>query len=203
MKVEENLKFPEKSSKTQEIITEAIESYIQSGNKNHILDLDIFNTFSLKEISDIILEKATKLTESKYCYIAYIDPENKDSVGISFTKMTPECDMYEEMGEARFPVRKEGTYGGLLGYSLDTGKSFYTQDVAIPEAAHGIPEGHIHVKQFLSVPVFSTDRITGQIVVGNSKKDYTDEDLEITEKIAAFYGIVLENLILNKKSKES
>ena len=199
MKVEENLKFPEKSSKTQEIITEAIESYIQSGNKNHILDLDISNTFSLKEISDIILEKATKLTESKYCYVAYIDPENKDSVGISFTKMTPECDMYEEIGEARFPVRKDGTYGGLLGYSLDTGKSFYTQNVATHEAAHGIPEGHIPVKQFLSVPVFSTVKITGQIVVGNPKKDYTDEDIEITEKIAAFYGIVLENIILNKK----
>ncbi len=203
MKVEENLKFPDKSSKTNEIITEAIESYIQSRNKKHIRDLDISNTFSLKEISDIILEEATKLTESKYCYVAYVDPENKDSVGISFTKMTSECDMYEEIGEARFPVRKNGTYGGLLGYSLDTRKSFYTQDVATHEAAHGIPDGHTPIKQFLSVPVFSTSKISGQIVIGNPKKDYTDKDLEITEKIAAFYGLILENIILNKKSKES
>jgi GAF domain-containing protein len=195
MKAEENLKFPDKSSKTREIIIEAIESYVQSRNKNHVQDiLDVSTAFSLKEISDIILKKTTKLTESKYCYVAYVDPKNKDSVGISFTKMTPECDMYEEIGEARFPVRKDGTYGGLLGYSLDTGESIYTQDVTTHEAAHGIPEGHTPVKQFLSVPVFSTGAITGHIVISNPKKDYTDKDLKITEKIAAFYGIVLGKL---------
>jgi GAF domain-containing protein len=195
MKSEENLKFPDKSSKTQEIIIEVIESYVQSEDINHIQDiLDVSTALSLKEISDIILKEATKLTESKYCYVAYVDPENRDSVGISFTKMTPECDMYKKIGEARFPVRKDGTYGGLLGYSLDTGKSFYTQDVTTHEAAHGIPEGHIPVKQFLSVPVFSTDKITGQIVIANPKEDYTDKDLEITEKIADFYGIILEKL---------
>ena len=195
MKSEENLKFPDKSSKTQEIIIEVIESYVQSEDINHIQDiLDVSTALSLKEISDIILKEATKLTESKYCYVAYVDPENKDSVGISFTKMTPECDMYKKVGEARFPVRKDGTYGGLLGYSLDTGKSFYTQNVTIHKAAHGIPEGHTPVKQFLSVPVFSTDKITGQIVIANPKEDYTDKDLEITEKIADFYGIILEKL---------
>ena len=109
--------------------------------------------------------------------------------------MTPECDMYEEIDEARFPVRKDGTYGGLLGYSLNTGKSLYTQNVTTHEAAHRIPEGHTPVKQFLSVPVFSTGELTGQIVRGNPKKDYTDKDLEITEKIAAFKYIL--EIIMN------
>ena len=195
MKVEENLKFPDKFSKTREIVIEVIESYIQSGDKNQIPDLDVSTAFSLKEISDIILEEAVKLTGSKYCYVAYVDPKNKDSVGISFTKMTPECDMYVEIGEARFPVRKDGTYGGLLGYSLDTGKSFYTQDVTTHEAAHGIPEGHTPVKQFLSVPVFSSGKLTGQIVLGNPQEDYTDKDLGITDKIADFYGVILEKLL--------
>jgi GAF domain-containing protein len=161
--------------------------------KNQILDM--ISTSSFKEISDFVLQEALRLTDSKYCYIAYVDPENKDSVGISFTKMTSECDTYEKIGEARFPVRKDGTYGGLLGYSLDTGKSFYTQDVTAHDAAHGIPEGHIPVKQFLSVPVFSSGELTGQIVLGNPKEDYTDKDLEVTDKIAEFYGIVLEKLL--------
>ena len=190
-----NSKRLNKSNKVKKTLTELIESHTYDEDIDHIKDiLNALSSFSLKEISDIILEEAVKLTESKYCYVAYVDPENKDSVGISFTKMTSECDMYEEIGEARFPVRKDGTYGGLLGYSLDTGKSFYTQDVTGHEAAHGIPEGHTPVKQFLSVPVFSTGAITGQIVIGNPKKDYTDKDLEIIEKIAVFYGAVLEKL---------
>ena len=194
MKVEENLKVQEKSSKARGIIIKVMDSYIHNGDKNQLQDI-LNDSFSLKEIADIILEETIKLTESKYCYVAYVDPKNKDSVGISFTKMTPECDMYEKIGEARFPVRKDGTYGGLLGYSLDTGKSFYTQDVTTHEAAHGIPEGHTPVKQFLSVPVFSAGKIAGQIVIGNPKKDYTDKDLKITEKIADFYGLVLGKLL--------
>lgn len=195
MKAEENLKTLDESSKVKGNIIEIIESYVQSKD-NHAKDvLDISTAFSFKEISDIVLKETIKLTESKYCYVAFVDPKNGDSVGISWTKMTPECNMYEEMGEARFPVRKDGTYGGLLGYSLDTGKSFYTQDVTKHEAAHGIPEGHIPVKQFLSVPVFSSGKLTGQIVIGNPKEDYTDKDLEITEKIAEFYGIVLKKML--------
>jgi len=79
---------------------------------------------SLKEISDVIMEQSKRLTHSKNCYIAYIDPKNRDSVGISFSHMTGGCQMYAEMGEARFKIRSDGTYGGLLGYSLDTGESF-------------------------------------------------------------------------------
>ncbi len=193
MNAEGNFKTHDKSGKNKEIMQEAIDYYIHSSDENYVQDI-LNDSFSLKEISDAVLEEATRLTESKYCYVSYVDPENKDSVGISFTEMTPECDMYKKIGEARFPVRKDKTYGGLLGYSLDTGKSFYTQDITTHEAAHGIPKGHVHVKQFLSVPVFSNSKINGQIVLGNPKKDYTDKDLKITGKIADFYGIVLENL---------
>lgn len=196
MEAEKSLKNMDKSSRIKGIMVEFIESYVHNKDQKYIKDvLDASYDFSLKEISDIILEEATRLTESKYCYVAYVDPENNDSVGISFTKMTLECDMYEEIGEARFPVRKDGTYGGVLGYSLDTGKSFYTQDVTTHEAAHGIPEDHIPVKQFLSVPVFSNGKLTGQIVMGNPKEDYTDKDLEIAEKIANFYGIIIKKLL--------
>jgi len=195
MKAEESLSR-DKSSKIKNIMIEFIESYVHYKDKDYMKDiLDASCGFSLKEISDITLDEAARLTESEYCYVAYVDPENGDSVGVSFTKMTSKCDMYEKMGEARFPVRKDGTYGGILGYSLDTGKSFYTQDVTTHEAAHGIPKGHTPVKQFLSVPVFSNGKLNGQIVLGNPKKDYTDKDLEITEKIADFYGIVLGKLL--------
>jgi GAF domain-containing protein len=190
MNAEKSLKNVNKSNRAKKTMIEFMELYIHDKDV-----LNAFQGFSLKEISDIVLEEATRLTESEYCYVAYVDPENGDSVGVSFTKMTSECDMYEGMGEARFPVRKDGTYGGLLGHSLDTGESFYTQDVTIHEAAHGIPEGHTPVKQFLSVPVFSNGKLKGQIVLGNPKKDYTDKDLEITEKIADFYGIVLGKLV--------
>lgn len=150
---------------------------------------------SFKEISDQVMMVSKKVTQSVDCYVAYVDPENKDSVGISFSHMTGACDYYAEIGEARFPVRKDGSYGGLLGYSLDTGISFYVRDPASHPSAHGMPPGHEPVDQFLSVPVINQGDILGQIVLGNPQEDYKDEDLEVINEIADLYGAVLREML--------
>ena len=150
---------------------------------------------SLKEISDFILEEATLLTQSAYCYVAYVDPENGDSVGISFSHLTQHCQIYEEIGEARFKIGKNGTYGGLLGYSLDTGESLYTHDPANHPSAHGLPSGHEPVNQFLSVAVKYEEKILGQIVLANPEQDYSDFELKIADEIASIYAKALEKLL--------
>ncbi len=165
--------------------------------RNNILDM--LHDCTLKEVSDLVLEETKQLLKSKSCYVAFVDPENGDSVGISFSHLTDSCQMYEEMGEARFKVLKDGGYGGLLGYSLDTGESLYVHDIKNHPAAHGIPPGHEPVNQFLSVPVISDGEILGQIVAGNPEKDYNHKDVEIAEKIAEIYSIVLKKLVYSEK----
>ncbi len=157
--------------------------------------LDMLDHSSLKEISDVIMEESKRLTSSKNCYVAYIDPENRDSVGISFSHMTGGCQMYADMGEARFKIRTDGTYGGLLGYSLDTGESFYIHNPSKHPAAHGLPEGHTPVYQFLSVPVKYEHNIIGQIVLGNPEKDYDSLDVDFADTIADIYAIALHKLL--------
>jgi GAF domain-containing protein len=150
---------------------------------------------SLKEISDIIMDESKRLTNSQNCYVAYVDPENKDSVGISFSHMTDGCQMYADKGEARFKIRKDGTYGGLLGYSLDTGESFYIHNPEVHPAAHGLPDGHVPVSQFLSVPVKYDNVIIGQIVMGNPEKDYTTMDVDLIDAVADIYAYSIKKLI--------
>ncbi len=150
---------------------------------------------SLNEISDIIMDESKRLTSSENCYIAYVDPINQDSVGISFSHMTDSCQMYADKGEARFKIRKDGTYGGLLGYSLDTGESFYINNPEVHPAAHGLPEGHVPVSQFLSVPVIYNDIVIGQIVLGNPEKDYTSLDVDITDAVADIYSYAIKKLV--------
>lgn len=157
--------------------------------------LDMLPDSSLKDISDVIMEESKRLTSSNICYVAYVDPENKDSVGISFSHMTDGCQMYADIGEARFKIRKDGTYGGLLGYSLDTGESFFIHNPALHPASHGLPEGHEPVSQFLSVPVMYEGDIIGQIVLGNPKGDYTSEDVDMADTIADIYGIALKQAL--------
>jgi GAF domain-containing protein len=157
--------------------------------------LNMLQDFTLKEISDVVLEETKNLLKSRSCYVAFVDPENGDSVGISFSHLTESCKMYEEVGEARFKVLKDGSYGGLLGYSLDSGESLYVHDIKNHPAAHGLPPGHEPVNQFLSVPVIYEGEILGQIVAGNPEEDYTPEHVEIAEKIADMYSIILKELL--------
>ncbi len=189
------------SSRIQHIMTEFISLEPFEYKENFITNiLDVLQDFSLKEVSDSVFEEAIRLTGSKYCYIAYVDPKTKDSVGISFSHLTDTCKMYAEMGEARFKVLSDGSYGGLLGYSLDTGKSFYIKDISTHPAAHGLPPGHEPVDQFLSVPVKYEEEILGQIVIANPKKDYNDQHLEIVDNIADFYAITLKYLLYSRKN---
>lgn len=188
-----------KSNKIKQIIAEFVDSYPTKHNAHETDILDVLRDFSLKEISDLVFNEAISLTGSKYCYVAYIDLKNKDSVGISFSHLTDGCRMYAEMGEARFKVLADGSYGGLLGYSLDTGKSFYIHDITSHPAAHGLPPGHEPVDQFLSVPVKYKEKILGQIVLANPKKDYNDEHMEIVDRLADFYGIALKELLYSEK----
>lgn len=170
-------------------------------------DLDVFHMkvmamlhdCTLKEISDLFLFETKKILKSESCYVAFIDPKNGDSVGISFSHLTESCQMYEKIGEARFKVLKDGSYGGLLGYSLDTGESLYVQDISSHPAAHGLPPGHEPVNQFLSVPVKCGNEILGQIVAGNPEKDYTQKHVEIAEEIASIYAKVLKKLVYNEE----
>lgn len=147
---------------------------------------------TVKEAADIIFKELKRLTGSKCCYVAYIDPENGDSVAITFTHVTSECDYYESIKEARFKRPKNGKYGGLLGYSVDTGKSFFTNDPANHPAANGIPEGHEIIKRFLSVAVKDKNRVLGQIVLGDPPKDYTRENLKVSEEIGQAYASILQ-----------
>jgi GAF domain-containing protein len=181
----------------EEIIKELLESNIKGNSRDEIEKKirTLCEIYTLKEISDAFLQETIRVTHSENCYVAFVDPENKDSVGISFSHLTQACQAYEDMGEARFKIRKDGTYGGLLGYSLDTGKSIYVHDISSHPAAHGLPPGHEPVNQFLSVPVIFKGEILGQIVTANPKEDYGPEDIEIADKIAEVYGIVLNELL--------
>ncbi len=161
--------------------------------KNKIMNM--IQNCSLKEISDVIMEESKRLTHSENCYVAYVDPDNKDSVGIAFSHMTGGCQMYSDIGEARFKIRSDGTYGGLLGYSLDTGESFYIRNPSKHPAAHGLPDGHTPVYQFLSVPVKYGDIIIGQIVLGNPKKDYNSLDVDLADTIADIYAVALQKIL--------
>jgi PAS domain S-box-containing protein len=159
---------------------------------NSILEPLLAPECSIAEIGQVVLEQARKLTKSEHGYVNETDPENGDQVSLTLTEMLgKECSMCVP-NQARFPKGPDGIYPGLWGHSLNTRKSFFTNTPDRHPASKGLPNGHVSLERFLSVPVFFGDELVGQIALANPERDYDEKDLELIEKLAGYYGLGLQ-----------
>jgi PAS domain S-box-containing protein len=149
-------------------------------------------TSSMKEITDITLHYAKLLTGSIHGFVSIIDPQTGNSISETLTAMVQsECLLRGESQRITFAIGPDGRYPRLWGHSLNTRRPFFTNAPATHEAAGGVPDGHIPLKNFLSVPAMLGERLVGQISLANSERDYTDEDVEVVVRLARLYAVAL------------
>ncbi len=149
---------------------------------------------SIFDISFIINKQAMLLTKSVHGYVGEIDGKTKDLVVHTFTPMLDNaiCNVEKSQQKIVFPKGKDG-YNGMWGHSLNTKSGFYTNNPQThPSYKNCVPDGHIPIRRFLSVPAQIKDRLIGQISLANAERDYTDEDLEIAQRLAFIYAIAMD-----------
>ncbi len=149
------------------------------------------STHDIGRIAALVLEQAKRLTGSEHGYVSAIDPATGENVGYTLTEMAP--------GQCSIPGRRiafapepDGRYPGLWGHALTTGKPFYTNDPGRHFSARGLPQGHIPLERFLSVPVLVDGAPAGQIALANPRKAYIDQDLRAIERLGDLYAIALQ-----------
>jgi len=149
---------------------------------------------TIGRIAEIILEKSRELTGSVHGYVAEIDPETGDMIAHTNSKMMQtECTIAkEESRKIRFPRRDDGLYNGIWGHALNVREPFFTNEPEKHYASTGIPEGHIVIERFLSVPVMLGGELVGQIALANSSSAYTDRDLSAVNRIAEYYALAIQ-----------
>jgi PAS domain S-box-containing protein len=150
---------------------------------------------SMKEISNIILAHAQKLTGSKFGYVSSIDLVTGDNVSHTLTDMMvgDACRISGENKRIVFPKGIDGRYHGLWGHSLNTGESFFTNSPMAHLSSSGVPEGHISLERFLSVPVKLDEELVGQIALANPDRDYTNNDLNAIKRLAENYALAIQH----------
>ncbi|MDD2337551.1 MAG: response regulator [Geobacteraceae bacterium] len=150
---------------------------------------------TIEQISEIILEKSRQLTGSAHGYVAEIDPSTRDLIAHTNSKMMQsECTIAkEELRKTIFSREADGLYNGLWGHALNTREPFYTNEPMKHEASTGIPEGHVGIERFLSVPVLLSGELVGQVALANSDRDYTDRDLDAVNRLAEYYALAIRH----------
>ncbi len=150
----------------------------------------ISNQADVESVADLVLHYARQITGSEHGYISTVDHQSGDNVGHTMTQMMGEpCQVGPEDSRIAFPANPDGTYPGLWGYSLVTLESFFSNDPAHHPSAQGLPEGHIPLDNFLSVPVTFAGKLVGQVALANALRDYTERDLRAVEQLAELFAL--------------
>ena len=147
---------------------------------------------SIENIAFSVLDKVKSLTQSMHGYVSTIDPSTGDNVSHTLTAMLKDqCKIIPEKGII-FPRRENGFYLSLWGHALNSLKPFFTNTPAEHQVSYGVPEGHIPIQRFLSVPVMLGEELVGQIALANKAGDYTKKDLDAIGRVAEFYALAIQ-----------
>ncbi len=157
---------------------------------------------SIEEIATTILDHAKQLTNSEQGYVSSIDPETGACIAHTLTKMLDQCSVPPENKRIVF-LPKDGHYPGLWGHSLNTREPFFTNSPEMHPDIQRIPEGHIRVQTFLSVPVLLGNELVGQIALANKKGGYTERDLDAICRFADVYAVAIQRMRAEEKLRES
>ena len=160
-----------------------------------LADALIDPAFSIEEVADTVLEQARRLTGSEHGYVSSIDPETGDTIAHTLTHMMgQQCRMAPDKQSIVFHPRRDGSYPALFGHALNTGRGFYTDAPDRHPASTGLPEGHIPLRNFLTVPALVGNKAVGQIALANSDRGYSDRELDAITRMAKLYALAVQRM---------
>ncbi|WP_420263753.1 PAS domain S-box protein [Candidatus Magnetominusculus dajiuhuensis] len=160
---------------------------------------------TIYDIAAIVHQKSMRLTESLHGYVSEVDPITEEDVGHIFSDMANQeiCRVDTKRTRLAFPKGKNG-YNAMWGHSLNTKEGFYTNNPQTHLSYKGvIPQGHVPIKRFLSVPAVIGNTLIGQIALANAERDYNDDDLNVIKRLASIYALAVERKRMEEDLKQS
>lgn len=161
---------------------------------NSLLNLHRMNRSSEKEIFDFTLEACLNSTQSEFAFIGTISEDNTEMITHAWSrKVMKECSVGKK------PLIFSIAEAGLWGEVIRQKQAIIVNDYKTSkEFIKGYPKGHIPLKRFLGVPVFSAGRVVFVSAVANKAEAYDESD------VSALTVLVNEmwNLIERKKNEE-
>ncbi len=126
-----------------------------------------------QEFLDLALSEAIKLTQSKIGYI-YLYNEDRQQ----FTLYSWSDDVMDKSKRAEKQTIYDLENTGLWGEVVRQRKNIIVNDFQNAKPLiNSYPEGHSHLKNFLTVPIFNDGKIEAVIGVANKIADYDETDV--------------------------
>jgi len=150
------------------------QSHLNQARMESLLKITQATFATVQELLDFALNESICLTGSTIGYIYFYDDVSRE-----FTLNTWSKDVMKECTIQEKKTLYELDKTGIWGEAVRQGQPIMLNDFsAFHPLKRGYPEGHAHLDRFLTIPVFSNERIVAVVGVANKKEDYTEADVK-------------------------
>jgi PAS domain S-box-containing protein len=157
--------------------------YWQAGINSSMAELSraIFSIHSIDQISELLLQKAIILTESKRGIIAYVD-QSSGNIKLSASKPTTDI-------EIEFWQNDIDSKDSILSHILKNKIACVSNNIQA-DFNGTFPEHDF--SRFVAVPAMTFKETLGIVLLADSRNEYTDKELEITERISSLLSLFVQ-----------
>ena len=151
-----------------------IERKLEELRFKKLLELSQMAEKSIDTLTDFALEEATRLTQSEFGCLAFLNEDESDLTMHSWPKQAMEKGKTDDENLA---CNLKDT--GLWDQAASSKKVLVINDfenfdtLPIKKFSHG----HARISRIMTAPVFKGEKIVALIGVGNKKEDYNDSDI--------------------------
>ncbi|MFA5414411.1 MAG: PAS domain S-box protein [Methanoregula sp.] len=125
------------------------------------------------ELSECVLNAACRMTRSTLAFIGTITPDESVMDIITWSRSTmQDCKVAES--PLHFPVQKAGIWADAIRTRKPKIVNHYT---APHPGKKGLPEGHVRITRFLSLPILDNGKVVMVAAVANKPEEYDDADV--------------------------
>lgn len=163
------------------------EKSLNEAGLKSILNIIQYRAKTSEEFLENALNEALNLSGSKFGYILFYDEDLRQ-----FTLNTWSHGVVDECRVVDPPVLYDLDRTGIWGEVVRQRKHIILNDYSAEHPfKRGYPEGHVHITKFMSIPIFSDDKIVAIVAVANKKENYNKIDvLQLTLLMGAVWKFV-------------
>lgn len=166
---------------------------------NTLLEINNFTFKTIQELLNFALETSLKLTQSEIGYIYfYSEKEKQFKIHAWSKKVLEECKVISP--KTTYYLEKTGIWGEVVRQR----KTIILNNFSEPHPhKKGMPEEHLELNKFLSIPVFKEKNIIAVVGVANKKADYTEHDAKQLQLLMENVWKTVERTELISELKEA
>ncbi len=141
---------------------------------------------TIREFLDYSMKQAIEFTDSQVGYIYNYDESNKQFILNSWSEtVMKECQVKQK--QTIYELDKTGIWGEAV---RQRGPIIVNDFNVENPLKKGYPQGHVHMNNFLTVPIFKNKQIVGVLGLANKKTDYDETDvLKVTLLMEAIWSV--------------